>query len=63
MSKPEQARFTAALTLVEWLDEALQRGYPHLRRDNDGQLIRTMDEAVREILANNLAIGEREKQL
>lgn len=63
MSKPSPNGLTPyalALATVRYLDEALQRGYPHLR-DKNGQIIRTLDEAVRAIENQELAIGETRK--
>ena len=56
-SKPtdQAARYQAALDLVALIDENLSTGRQHYRTKS-GQLLRTLDEVVRAILADNLVI-------
>lgn len=50
-------RYTAALRLVEQIDEHLERGTRHYHR-KDGQLLTELDEVINAILSDQLAIGE-----
>jgi hypothetical protein len=51
----QQARYMAALELVRAIDENLTTGRQHYRTKS-GQLLRTLDEVVRAILADNLLV-------
>jgi hypothetical protein len=47
------AAYLAALELVQYIDESLSKGSQHYRTKS-GQLLRTLDEVVHAILADNL---------
>ena len=47
------AAYMAALALVQHIDESLSKGSQHYRT-RSGQLLRTLDEVVHAILADNL---------
>ena len=51
----QQARYMAALALVQAIDENLATGRQHYRTKS-GHLLRTLDEVVRAIMADNLLI-------
>lgn len=55
-----EAAYEAALKLVEWIDAKLTRGVVHYR-NMDGQLLRTLDEVTRAIIADDLAMDEPER--
>ena len=55
----QETRYLAALALVQIIDENLTTGRQHYRT-RSGQLLRTLDEVIRAILADNLLIEAEE---
>jgi hypothetical protein len=56
-----EATYNAALELVAQIDEALAKGTRHYR-NKAGELLTTLDEVVRAILANDLLVPEVEEK-
>jgi hypothetical protein len=56
-----ETTYYAALELVAQIDEALTRGTRHYR-NKAGELLTTLDEVVRAILANDLLLPEVEEK-
>jgi hypothetical protein len=51
------ARYAAALKLVQTIDRDLQKGTRHYY-DSRGQLLSTLDEVIHAMLTDNLAFGK-----
>ncbi len=54
------ARYDAALNLVQAIDRDLQKGTRHYY-DGRGHLLVSLDEVIQAILHDNLVVGRREK--
>ena len=54
------ARYAAALNLVQAIDRDLQKGTRHYY-DGRGRLLVSLDEVIQAILKDNLVVGRRER--